>query len=336
MLRFQHMSYLFALGILPVLMALFLWMLYWRKSKLKKIGDEALVATQIRGFVPGRNTTKFILLAIALSTIIIGWANLQSADHVEKIQRKGVDVVIALDVSKSMLAKDIQPDRLTRAKQLISRIIDKMQNDRVALVLFAGRSYLQVPMTVDYSAVKMMLQNAGPDAVPTQGTVIGDAIDMAMQSFSQQEKKYKSLIIISDGEDHDEQAIAKTREAADAGVVVHTVGIGSPQGATLYDPATKSVKLDENGQPVISKLNEDELKSIAAAGHGTYNLLQNTDDVASKLTKEMDGMEQKSLGSVVFTDYTSYFQYFLAAGLLAIFIEWLLPGAKMKNKVKTA
>ncbi|MDR3679057.1 MAG: VWA domain-containing protein [Flavipsychrobacter sp.] len=336
MLRFQHMSYLFALGILPVFIALFLWMLYWRKSKLEKIGDEELVASQIRGFIPGRHTFKFILLAVGLGAIIIGWANLQSADHVEKIQRKGVDVVIALDVSKSMLAKDLQPDRLTRAKQLISRIIDKMQNDRVALVLFAGRSYLQVPMTVDYSAVKMMLQNAGPESVPTQGTVIGDAVDMAMQSFSKQERKYKTLIIISDGEDHDEKAITKTREAADAGVIVHTVGIGSPQGATIFDPATKSVKLDDNGQPVISKLNEDEMKQIAAAGHGTYSLLQNTDEVANKLVKEMDGMEQKSLGAVVFTDYTSYFQYFLAVGLLALLIEWLLPGAKTKLKAKTA
>ncbi len=336
MLRFQHMSYLFTLGVLPVFIVLFLWMLYWRKSKLKKIGDEELVASQIRGFIPGRHTFKFILLAVALGAIIIGWANLQSADHIEKIQRKGVDVVIALDVSKSMLAKDLQPDRLTRAKQLISRIIDKMQNDRVALVLFAGRSYLQVPMTVDYSAVKMMLQNAGPESVPTQGTVIGDAVDMAMQSFSKQERKYKTLIIISDGEDHDEKAIAKTREAADAGVIVHTVGIGSPQGATIFDPATKSVKLDENGQPVISKLNEDEMKQIATAGHGTYSLLQNTDEVANKLVKEMDGMEQKSLGAVVFTDYTSYFQYFLAVGLLALLIEWLLPGAKTKLKAKTA
>jgi Ca-activated chloride channel family protein len=336
MLRFQHMSYLFALGALPVLIVLFLWMLYWRKGKLKKIGDPELVNTQIRGFIPGRHTFKFILLVFALGAIIIGWANLQSADRSEKIQRKGVDVVIALDVSKSMLAKDLQPDRLTRAKQLIARTIDKMQNDRVALVLFAGRSYLQVPMTVDYSAVKMMLQNAGPDAVPTQGTVIGDAVDMAIKSFSQQERKFKTLVIISDGEDHDEQAIAKAREAAEQGIIIHTVGIGSPQGATIFDPTTRSEKLDENGQPVISKLNEDELKQIAAAGHGTYTLLQNTDEVANKLVKEMDGMEQKSLGSVVFTDYTSYFQYFLIVGFLAMFIEWLLPGAKMKMKAKTA
>lgn len=335
MLRFQHISHLFALGLLPLFILLFVWVIYWRKSRLKKLGDEDLVATQLRGFIPGRNALKFILMAIAFCIIVTGWANLQSADKTEKVQRKGVDVVIALDVSKSMLAKDIQPDRLTRAKQLIMKLTDKMQNDRVALILFAGRSYLQVPLTVDYSAVKMMLQNAGPDLVPTQGTVIGDAIDMAEQSFSQKERKYKALVIISDGEDHDETAITKAKEAADNGITIHTVGIGSPQGATLYDPDTKSVKLDENGNPVLSKLNEDELRSIAAAGHGTYNLLQNTDDVANKLTDELSGMEQKSIGSVVFTDYTSYFQYFLIIGFIILVIEWLIPGARMKMKAKT-
>jgi Ca-activated chloride channel family protein len=154
-----------------------------------------------------------------------------------------------------------------------------------------------------------------------------------MKTFTQNERKYKSLIIISDGEDHDENAIAKTREAAEAGVVVHTVGIGSPQGTTLYDPETKSVKLDENGNPVVSKLNEDEMKQIASAGHGTYSLLQNTDEVATKLTNELDAMEQKSLGSVIYTDFTSYYQYFLIVAFLALLAEWLLPGARSKAKL---
>ena len=317
---------------MPLLLLLFVAVLYWRKRKLQKLGDEKLVASQIQGYISGRNTFRFILMAVALSAIIIGWANLRAGDKSEKSERKGVDVIVALDVSKSMLAKDIQPDRLTRAKQLIMRMTDKMHNDRVALIIFAGRSYLQVPLTVDYTSVKMLLQNVSPDMVPSQGTVIGDAIGMAMQTFTQNEQKYKSLIIITDGEDHDDKAIDKTREAADAGVVVHTVGIGSPQGATLYDPDTKSLKLDEDGNPVISKLNEEELRSIASAGHGTYNLLQNTDEVADKLINSLEGMEQKSLGSVVYTDFTSYFQYFLFAGFLALLIEWLLPGRRKAKK----
>lgn len=332
MFQFQHIEYMYALAVLPLLVLLFTGMVYWRRKKIRKLGDERLIKEQILGYVPGRSTTKFILLLSALFLIIVGWANLRMGDKSEKIQRKGVDVIIAMDVSKSMLATDIQPDRLTRAKQLVMSLTDKMKNDRIALIVFAGKSYLQVPLTIDYSAVKMLLQNVTPDMVPTQGTVISDAIDMAMQSFSQNERKYKSLIVISDGEDHDEAAVAKTREAAESGVIVHTVGIGSPQGATLYDPATRSVKLDENGQPVVSKLNEDALKSIAGAGRGSYSLLRNTDEVATKLTNELEGMEQKSLGSVVYTDFTSYFQYFLFAGLLALVIEWLLPGTSRRKK----
>lgn len=336
MFQFQHLSHLYTLGLLPLLVLLFVGSIYWRRKKLKKLGDETLVNGQIKGFIPGRNATKFILLAIGLSAIIIGWANLQAGDKSEKIERKGIDVIIALDVSKSMLATDIQPDRLTRAKQLIMRMTDNMRSDRVGLIVFAGKAYLQVPLTTDFAALKMLLQNVSPDMVPTQGTVIGDAIDMAMQSFPKNERKYKSLIIISDGEDHDESALQKIREAADQGLIVHTIGVGSPQGATLYDPATKSVKLDENGNPVISKLNEEELKGIASAGHGTYNLLQNTDEVAARLTNHLDNMEQKNLGSVVYTDFTSFFQYFLAIGLLALIIEWLLPGTNRKTAKRTS
>ena len=335
MFRFQELDYLFALAIVPVLIVLFIAVIYWRRKKIKQLGDERLVESQILGFIPGRATLKFILLTIGLVFTIVGLANLQAGDKIEKVQRKGVDVVIALDVSKSMLATDIQPNRLTRAQQLIMTMTDKMQNDRVALIVFAGRSYLQVPLTVDYAALKMMVQNVSTDMVPTQGTVIGDAVDMAVQSFSQTELKYKSLIVISDGEDHDEAALKKVQDAAEKGVVVHTVGIGSPQGTTLYDPETKSVKLDEQGAPVISKLNEEELRSLAAAGHGTYSLLQNTNDVANKLVSNLDGMEQKSLGSVVYTDYTSYFQYFILVGFVAFLAEWMIPGAKRKrNKAK--
>lgn len=333
MMRFQHISHLYILTALPVLVLLFFWLIYWRRNKLKKLGDERLINEQVLGFITGRNTFKFILMALAFAAVAVGWANLQQSDKTEKIQSKGVDVVVALDVSKSMLAQDIQPDRLTRAKQLMQSLLDKLKGDRVALVVFAGRAYLQVPITIDFGALKMMLQNVKPDLVPTQGTVISEAIDLSIKSFSQKEKKYKSLIIISDGEDHDENAQAKVKEATEAGIIIHTVGVGSPEGAALYDPTTKAPKLDEQGNPVISKLNEEELKAIASAGGGTYSLLRNADDVASKLAGEIDDMEQKSLGSVTATNYTSYFQYFLALGLVALLIEWLLPGAKPMKKL---
>jgi Ca-activated chloride channel family protein len=200
------------------------------------------------------------------------------------------------------------------------------------LVIFAGRAYLQVPLTIDYSALKLLLNSVQPDMVPTQGTVIGDAIDLSMQSFSQKEKKYKSIVLISDGEDHDESALEKVKQATETGAIIHTVGIGSPQGASLYDPATKAEKLDEQGNPIITKLNEEELRNIAGAGNGTYTLLGNTDNAADKIISEIDTMEQHNLGAVVFADYISYFQYFLFAALVLLTTEWLIVGARKKEK----
>jgi Ca-activated chloride channel family protein len=336
MIRFQHISHLYLLAALPLLLVLFLAMIWWRRARMKKLGDERLVSRQLLGFIPGRHTLKFVLLSLAAAAMIFGWANLQMGSGTDKVERKGVDVMIALDVSKSMLAKDIQPDRLTRSKQLVMSMLDKMKNDKVGLVIFAGHSYLQVPLTIDYSAMKMMLQTVSPDMVPTQGTVISEAIDLANQSFSQKERKYKSLVIISDGEDHDENAIEKAKEASEAGIIVHTVGIGSPEGSTLFDPETKSVKQDDQGKPIVSRLNEEELRSIAAAGHGTYSILRNTDDVAGRLTDEIDGMEQKQLGATVFNSYANYFQYFLAAAFLFILAEWLLPGSNLKTRTRSA
>lgn len=336
MMRFQHISHLIALGLIPLLILVFVMMLVWRKKKLKSLGDEELINRQLLGFIPGRNTLRFVLMALAFAIIVIGWANLQMGAKTEKVERKGVDVIIALDVSKSMLARDIQPDRLTRAKQLVQSMIDKMGADRVGLIVFAGRAYLQVPLTIDYSALKMMLGNVSPDVVPTQGTVISEAVDLAMNSFSQKEKKYKSLVVISDGEDHDEQAIEKVKAAAEEGVIVHTVGVGSPQGTTIFDPGTKSIKLNDNGDPVISRLNEAALSEIASAGRGKYIFLRNTDDAAEKLVSEINGMERKSLGAVVFTDFKSYFQYFLLIGFVLLVAEWLLAGRKSNPKTGTA
>lgn len=334
MFQFQHSDHLYALVVIPLLVSVYVAMIYWRRKRMQRIGNETLVGSQIIGYIPGRNTTRFLLTTVALASIVFGWANLRMGDKAERSERKGVDVVVALDVSKSMLAKDLQPDRLSRAKQLIMRLTDKMRNDRIALVVFAGKAYMQVPLTVDYSAVKMLLQNVSPEMVPSQGTVIGDAIAMGMESFSRTERKYKALIVISDGEDHDKQAVDAAKAAREEGVVIHTVGVGSPQGSTLYDPDTRSVKLDENGNPVISKLNEEALREIAAAGRGNYYMLQNTDEVAERLNTSLESMEQKSFGVMMFTDFTSYYQYFLAFGVLLLIIEWFLPGAGVKKRAE--
>jgi Ca-activated chloride channel family protein len=332
MFRFQHIEYLWALLLIPLVVVLYLVYLRWRRAKLRKLGDPALTRHLLAGKINGRSTTKFVLIAAALLCAILGLANLQQGAQTEKAQRKGVDVFFALDVSKSMLAKDVQPDRITRAKQLISRMMDKMTNDRVGLVVFAGKAYLQVPLTIDYSAARMLLESVNPDMIPTQGTVLSEAITLADQSFSEKEKKYKTIVLISDGEDHDEQALKAAKEAADQGAIVHTIGIGSPQGAPIIDPATGEQKLDENGQPVITKLNEEELKSLAASTGGTYTLLTNTNRTADELINVIDQMEGKNYGSVLFTDYVSYFQYFIGAALLLLIAEWLLPAATTLKK----
>lgn len=332
MFRFQHIEYLWALLSIPLVIILYITYLRWRRARLRKLGDPALTRHLLSGRINGRSTTKFVLVTLALFFAIMGLANLQQGAQTEKAQRKGVDVFFALDVSKSMLAKDVQPDRLTRAKQLIGRMMDKMTNDRVGLVVFAGKSYLQVPLTIDYSAARMLLETVNPDMIPTQGTVLSDAIKLADESFSQKEKKYKTIVLISDGEDHDEKAMSVARQAAEQGAVIHTIGIGSPQGSTIIDPATGEQKLDENGQPVITKLNEEELKSLANATGGTYTLLTNTNKTADALIDVIDEMEGKSYGSVLFTDYISYFQYFIAAALLLLIAEWLLPAASSLKK----
>lgn len=332
MFRFQHIEYLWSLLLIPVVIVLYIVYLRWRRARLRKLGDPTLTRHLLAGRINGRSTTKFVLTALALFFAIIGLCNLQQGAQTEKAQRKGVDVFFALDVSKSMLARDVQPDRLTRAKQLITRMMDKMSNDRVGLVVFAGKAYLQVPLTIDYSAAKMLLETVNPEMIPTQGTVLSEAIDLSNTSFSQKEKKYKALVLISDGEDHDEKALDAAKKAAEQGVIIYAIGIGSPQGAPIIDPATGEQKLDENGQPVITKLNEDELKSLAQATGGTYTLLSNTGQVADGLLGAIDEMEGKNYGSVLFTDYNSYFQYFIAAALLLLVAEWLLPAAARLKK----
>ncbi len=332
MLRFQHIEYLWALLLVPVVLLLFAGYSRWRKTRMQRLGDKALVQQMFRGYIPGRAVLKFLLLFFALITGLLGIANLQMGNRMEKVERKGVDVMIALDVSKSMLATDVQPTRLDRSKQLIQRLMDKLGNDRIGLVVFAGKSYLSVPLTVDYSAIKMILSTVGPDMVPTQGTVIGDAIRMSTEAFNEKEQKYKSLIIISDGEDHDETAAEAVKDAVSKGMMISTVGVGSPQGVALMDPETGQQKVDDAGQPVITKLNEPELRQIAAEGKGIYQLLNNTDKVAEALNDQVNSMEQKKFGDVLFTDYNSYFQYFLAITLLLLVLEFFLPDIKKQNK----
>ena len=284
----------------------------------------------MRNYSPVKFLIKFLIIIFGFTAIVLGAANLRKRGSAENVSRKGVDVMIVLDVSKSMLAQDIKPSRLEKAKQLLLHLLDKLENDRVGLILFAGRAYMQMPLTIDQGAAKMYIQNASPDAVPTQGTVIADALRMANTAFNSSEHKYKAIVLISDGEDHDPDALKTAKQLADDGTMINTIGIGSPEGSVIIDPVTHETKKDENGQTVISKLNEAELSQLADATNGIYIRLDNLDDALITLSQRLDSIEKRALTDSDDIDYKSYFQWFLAAALLLLVIEFFLPERKLK------
>ncbi len=325
MYRLEHIEYLIGLAGLPVLMTLLWFLLHWKKKAAVRIGDPTLVRQLIGNFSPIRFGIKVGLVLVGFSMIVLGAANLQKPGSMENVHRKGVDVMLVLDVSKSMLARDIKPSRLERAKQMLLRLTDQLDNDRIGLILFAGRAYLQMPLTSDHGAARMYIQDASPDAVPTQGTVIADALRMANDAFNSKERKYKSIVLISDGEDHDPEAPKVAKELADNGVMINTIGIGSPDGSPIVDPATGELKKDDQGHTVISKLNEAELQQLADATNGRYMRLDNLDDALITMTQQLDNAEKKSMNDSEFIDYKSYFQWFLGAALLLLLAEFFLP-----------
>ncbi len=330
MLRFQHIEYLWFLLAIPLLIFLYISWLRLRKKKLLQVGDLHLVEALIPAFDQKRAHLKFILICTTLFFGVIALANLQSGARSEKVQRKGIDVMIALDVSKSMLAKDVSPDRLGKARQFISHLLEKLSSNRIGLIVFAGKAYASVPLTVDIAALKMNLNAATPDLVPTQGTVLGEAIGMARQSFNTKETKYKSIVLISDGEDHDESAIDEVKKAVAEGIMVNTVGVGSADGSPIWDADNNENKKDQEGNEIISKLNEAELQNIAQSGQGIYRHLTNTESASQAIADQINTIEQKSFGDSLFVDYNSYFQYFLVLSLLLLIMDvFIQPGKKL-------
>jgi Ca-activated chloride channel family protein len=328
MFRFEHTTYLFALVFAPIMVAMFLALVKWKKQTITRIGDRKLVEQLISGYSPKRFRFKFILVLLAFVLTALGLSNLQSPRDAGQVKRQGVDVMIALDVSKSMLATDVQPDRLQRARLMVSRLIDRLQNDRVGLVLFAGRAYMQMPLTSDHSAAKMYVTTASTASVPTQGTVIAEALTICNNGFDKDQQKYKAVVVISDGEDHDENALETAGKMAEEGVIIHTVGVGSTGGSQIIDPDTRDVKRDENGMPVISKLNEKALMDIAQKGSGTYQLLVEVDPAVSKILEQINGMEKREIVDESLIRYNSYFPWFLGVALLLLAAELFITERK--------
>lgn len=332
MFRLEHSDYLVGLGALPLLVAAFVFLLGWKKKTAARIGDPALVRQLIRSFSPLKFILKSMVALLAFLVIVLAAANPQKPGAMENVQRKGVDVMLVLDVSKSMLARDIKPSRLDKAKQLLMLLTEKLDNDRIGLILFAGRAYLQMPLTSDHGAARMYIQNASPDAVPTQGTVIGEALQMANSAFNSKERKYKSVVLISDGEDHDPEALKQAQQLAKNGVMVNTIGIGSAEGSPIVDPATNELKKDEQGNTVISKLNEAELQQLANATNGEYIRLDNVDDALITMSQRIDSAEKKAMSDAEFIDYKSYFQWLAGAALVLLLMEFFLSERKREKK----
>ena len=292
-----------------------------------------LVKQLTKGFSARKFKLKLIVFIIGFALCGFAVAGLVEPDGSQKINRKGIDIMIALDVSKSMLAQDIQPSRLERAKQVISKIIDNAPEDKIGLVVFAGRAYLQMPMTVDHEAAKMYLATASPDDVPTQGTVISDALKMCYGAFNPKEKTYKTIILISDGEDHDDDALKIAKQLGKEGIMLNTIGIGSPQGAPIMDPETNAYKTDDKGNTVITKLNQDELISLAKNGNGLYQLYSTTNEVANNIKNQLSGIgKETTISDSSYKAFKQYFQYFLAAALFLLTIEFFISERKRLNK----
>lgn len=326
--QFQHPEFILALLALPFLALLFWYVLQWKKSVSKKIGDERLVRELTKTHSSARYLIKFILIAGAFLLVIIAIINPQRPGEMDKVERKGVDVMIALDVSNSMLAEDVKPNRLERAKQLVNRLMVQLANDRVGLVLFAGRAYMQMPLTTDHTAARMYVQNAGPHIVPTQGTMISDALKLCTSAFNSKERKYKAIMIITDGEDHDPASLELAEQLAAYGVIINTVGIGSPVATPIPDPATGQYRKDAQGNTVLSRLNDTQLKQLSALTKGVYVNTEDMNEATEVLSKQLATIQELAVEDAAFKDYIHYFPWFIAASLVLLFLEFLFSEKK--------
>ena len=329
MFRFEHIEYLYLLLLLLPVLVLFIVFQRWRRKSIAKFGTASLVYQLIPDFSNGKHRIKFVLLSFAYIFLILGVANPQLGTKQEKIKRSGIDVVIALDVSKSMLAEDVQPNRLARAKNFISNFVDQLRNDRLAMIVFAGRAYLQMPLSVDYSAAKLYLKTIGTESVPTQGTAIGEAVDLANESFAQGDNKSKALIIISDGEDNETGVEEALETAAKNGIKVFTLAVGTDKGSPI-PMANGDFKRDAEGNIVLSKVNIAAMQQYAAKGNGKSYILGSGKDEIASILKELGRITTKDFEEMVFTDYDDKFQYCLAIAALLLIIEFMLSERKSR------
>jgi Ca-activated chloride channel family protein len=332
MIQFEHKEFFWAYALLLFFVLIYWLYKGWKKRAGRQFGEKSLVDRLVKHRSEVRPALRFLLVLLALFFLITGIIDPKVGSKVETVKRKGIDLYIALDVSNSMLAEDIKPNRLSRAKMAISHLIDKLDGDRVGLIVFAGRAYKLLPLTTDYSAAKLFLSSVDTKIVPVQGTAIGSAIDMAASSF-EKDKHNKAIIVITDGENHQDNPVQAAKKAADRGIKVFTIGMGLPDGAPIpiFDAqGNRSFLTDRKGKVVITKLDEQMLQEIAHAGNGTYARANNASVGLSKVLKNLNKIQKQELASKQFTDYEHHFQLFLAIAFFFLVIELLLVERQSK------
>lgn len=329
MLNFAQSQYLLLLFLIPVFFIIQAIVLKIRRSRMRKFGDETLVSQLMPSYSKGKVWVRLVLFSIGFFFFVIGLARPQIGAKLKEHETKGAEIMIVLDVSNSMLAEDYSPNRLERAKLAISRLVDKLRDDRIGLIVFAGNSFVQLPITTDYVSAKMFLNSISTESVPVQGTAIGDAINTAMRSFSAQSEKSRAIIVITDGENHEDDPVAAAKQAADLGVRVFAIGVGSPEGKPI--PMDGELLKDKNGEIVVTRLDEKVLQDVARAGNGVYVRAGNSEFGLNPVIDDIRRMEDEMYSSIVFEEFDEQFMYFLGIALFFFVIEMLIGDRRSKK-----
>ncbi len=329
MIIFAAPHYLLLLLLIPFFflgMGLWLW---GRRRRLRRFGDEALVNELMPSWSRGKLWVRTVLLSLAFFFFVIGLSRPQIGAKLKDHKIKGAEIMIVLDVSNSMLAQDYSPDRLERAKLSISRITDKLKDDRIGLIVFAGTSFVQLPITSDYVSAKMFLNSISTESIPIQGTAIGDAISTAVRGFSAQSEHSRAIIVITDGENHEDDAVAAAKQAAEAGIKVYTIGVGSADGQPI--PMNGELLKDKDGNIVVTRLDEETLRKVASAGGGAYVHAGNDEFGLTPIISDIRKMEDEEYNSVVFEEYNEQFMYFLGIALVFFVLEMLVGDRRARR-----
>ena len=329
MIQFAQSQYLLLILLIPVFFLLQSFVFRFRTRRIRKFGDEQLVRQLMPSYSRTRTWVRLVLFSIGFFFFAIGLSRPQIGAKLTEHETKGAEIMIVLDVSNSMLAEDYSPNRLERAKLAISRLVDKLRDDRIGLIVFAGNSFVQLPITTDYVSAKMFLGSISTDSVPIQGTAIGDAINTAIRSFSAQSEKSRAIIIITDGENHEDDPVAAAAQAAEMGIRVFTIGVGSPEGKPI--PMDGELLKDKDGNIVVTRLDESILQEVAKAGKGVYVRAGNSEFGLNPVIDDIRKMEDEKYNSIVFEEYDEQFMYFLAMALFFFIIEMLIGDRRSKR-----